>query len=134
MCSGNKSCLAHQTEFIYKLSTNYILFEILSLKEKSFCLQPIRKIFKCLVAKYRYSHAILQNFAFRIGIRKHFSHLSVGIHSIIDYTKTAIDTSAILFPEQYIKIFIFVNLVCFPIHTFATELVFGSKYVIGFGT
>ena len=44
MCSGNKSCLAHQTEFIYKLSTNYMLFEIFSLKEKSFYLQSIKKL------------------------------------------------------------------------------------------
>ena len=79
----------------------------------------------------KYSHHLVKLSVSDKNKRTHLS-LEVGIHSIICSTKTVIDTSTIFFDEQYIKIFIFVNLVCFLIHTFTTELVFGSKTVIGF--
>ena len=75
---------------IYKLEKTKIIYKINFYKLEN------------LNVKWSGADSISQNFAFRIEIRERVSDLGVGIHSIIYNTKTAIDTSAILFGEQNI--------------------------------
>ena len=72
----------------------------------------------------------MQNFAFGIKIRKSIAHLRKSVHGIIYHTKTAINPTTILFGEQHIKIFFFVDLVRFLVDSLTTKLIFRPETII----